>query len=104
MLLFPRMSKAVFKFRLRWESWISILPEQVPGVYLVFYIIQYFIVPVGDNAAALFLEFLQVIDNPGAEEGGAVGEGWFVDDDSGALGLDALHDSLNGGVPEIVGV
>ena len=46
----------------------------------------------------------QVVDDFAAEEGGAVLEGGFVDDDRCALGLDALHDTLDGGLAEVVAV
>ena len=59
---------------------------------------------VGQDGAALALELGQVVDHAGAEEGGAVGEGGLVDDDGGALGLDALHHALNGRLAEVVGV
>ena len=59
---------------------------------------------VGQDGAAQALELGQVVDHTGAEEGGAVGEGGLVDDDGGALGLDALHDALNGRLAEVVGV
>ena len=45
---------------------------------------------------------IQVIDDRGSKEGRAVRERGLIDDDRGALGLDALHDALNGGVSEVV--
>ena len=49
------------------------------------------------------LEGGEVVDDPGAEEGRAVREGGFIDDDAGTLGLDALHDALDGALAEVVG-
>lgn len=53
---------------------------------------------------ALCLELCQVVDHLAAEECGAVFKGWLVDDDLCALCLNALHDALDGGLAEVVGV
>ena len=50
------------------------------------------------------LEFLEVVDYQGAEEGGAVFECRLVDDDGGALGLDPFHDTLDARLAEVVGM
>ena len=52
----------------------------------------------------LLLESLEVVDNLAAEEGRAVGKSRLIDDDFGSLSLDALHDALDGGLAEVVGV
>lgn len=59
---------------------------------------------VGEDGVGEALEFVKVVDYARAEECGAVLEGGFVDDDCGAFGFDAFHDSLNGGLAEVVGV
>ena len=82
----------------------SIPPKEVAGIDLFLDIIQDGIIAVGDDAAALPLKLLQVVDDFAAEEGGAVLEGGLVDDDRCALGLDALHDALDGGLAEVVAV
>ena len=82
----------------------SVAAEEVAGVDLVFDVVQDGVVAVGDDAAAHFFELLQVVDDFGAEEGGAVFERGLVDDDGGALGLNALHDALDGGLAEVVRV
>ena len=38
------------------------------------------------------------------EEGCSIFEGWLVNNDIGAFGLDALHDALDGALAEVVGV
>ena len=53
---------------------------------------------------ATALELLQVVDHEAAEEGAAVLEGRLVDDDFGALGLDALHHPLDAALAEVVAV
>ena len=49
-------------------------------------------------------EFLQIIDDLGTEEGRSVFQSGFIYDNGGALGLDALHDTLDGRLPEVVGI
>ena len=53
---------------------------------------------------ALCLELLQVVYHLAAKEGGAILQGWLVDDDLSALCLDALHDALDGALPEVIAV
>lgn len=50
------------------------------------------------------LEFFQVIHYARAEEGGAVFQRGLVDDDGGAFGFDALHNTLDRALTEVVGV
>ena len=50
------------------------------------------------------LERGEVVHHAAAEEGGAVVEGGFVDDDLRALGFHALHDALDGRLAEVGGV
>ena len=77
--------------------------KQIPRINLLRHIIQDRIVAVGDDGGGAGLEGSEVVDDFRPEEGGAVGEGRFVDDDRRALGLDALHDALDGGLTEVVG-
>ena len=76
--------------------------EEVAGVDLLFYVIEVLVVAVGEDDLGLLLELGEVVDNFAAEEGGAVVEGGFVDDDSGAFGFDALHHALDAALAEVV--
>ena len=82
----------------------SVSAEDVSCIYLALDVIEGRIIAVGDDAAAHILEFLQVIDDLGAKEGRSVLERGLVNDNSGSLGLDALHDTLDGRLPEVVGI
>ena len=79
-------------------------PEQIPRIHLLLHVIQHSLIAISDNSVGAFLEPLNVIHDQAAEEGGTVGQGGLVDDHGGALGLDALHDALDAGLAEIVGV
>ena len=78
--------------------------KNVPSINLVMDVVEAGVIPICDDGLGHFLEFLQVVDDETAEEGGAVFEGGFVDDDLGALCLDALHDALDGALAEVVGI
>ena len=78
--------------------------ENISGINLVMNVIQTRVIPICYNRLGLLFEFLEVIDDEGAEEGAPVFEGGLVDDDLGAFGLNALHDSLDGGLTEVVRV
>lgn len=78
--------------------------EDVASIDFVFYVIQTTIVPICDDGLGLLFELGEIIDNEAAEEGGAVLEGGFIDDDLGAFGFDALHNALDGALAEVVGV
>lgn len=78
--------------------------ENIASINLFFYVIKAYVIAVGDDSVCLFLELGEVVDNEGAEEGGAIFEGGLVDDDVGALGFYALHNALDRTLTEIVGV
>ena len=78
--------------------------EDVAGIDLGGDVAEGVVEAVGDDGFAAGLEGGEVVDDEAAEEGGAVGERGLIDDDLGALGLDALHDALDGGLAEVVGV
>ena len=78
--------------------------EQVTGVDLVLDIIETAVIAVGDDGLTALLERGEIVHNLAAEEGRSVFQSRFVDDDGSTLGLDALHDPLNGGLAEVVGV
>ena len=67
-------------------------------------VVETAVVAVGYDGVALGFEFFEVVDHLGAEEGLSVCEGGLIDDYLGALGLDALHYSLDGALAEVVGV
>ena len=81
---------------------VLVSAEDVSCVDFFFDVVEGRIIAVGDDAAAHILEFLQVIDDLGAKEGGSVLERGLINDNSGSLGLDALHDTLDRRLPEIV--
>ena len=78
--------------------------KDVAGVDLFTDVVEDGIIAVCEDAAAFFLEFVEVVDDAVSEEGTAVLEGRFVDDDASAIGLETLHDALNRGLAEVVGV
>ena len=78
--------------------------ENVPCIYLVFHVIQAGIIAVGDDGGGLPLERIEVVNNFAAEEGVAVRQSWLIDDNRCTLGLDALHNALDGRLAEVVGV
>ena len=82
----------------------SIPHKQISRIYFLLHIFEAFVEAVGNDGAALGLEGGEVVHHAAAEEGGAVVEGGFVDDDFRALGLHALHDALDGRLAEVVGV
>ena len=81
-----------------------IATEDVAGVDLILDVIKAGVVAVGDDGMRLFLECLKIVDDLAAEEGRAIGKSWLVDNDFSTLGLDALHDALDGRLAEVVGV
>ena len=78
--------------------------ENVACIDFLIYIIQDWVVTIGDDGLTLFLELLQVVDNTAAEEGTAILEGWLIDYHLCTFSLDALHDSLDTALAEIVTV
>lgn len=80
----------------------SVPQKNVPCIDLVLHIIQARVIAVGDNGLGLLFEGIQIVDYTAAKEGAAVFEGGFIDDDIGSLGLDTLHDALDGRLAEIV--
>ena len=74
----------------------SVAAEDVAGVHLAGHVVEALVVAVGDDGFGAALELVEAVHDLAAEEAGAVFERGFVDDDLGALGLDALHDALDG--------
>ena len=81
----------------------SLIPtEEVAGVDFGLDVVEHGVVAVGDDGLGLGLERRKVVDDTAAKEGAAIGQRGLVDDDLGSLGLDALHDALDGAVTEVV--
>ena len=86
------------------EKCYLVAAENVAGVNLVLYVIEGGGVAVGDDGGGLVLEGGEVVHYLAAEEGAAVGERRLVDYYVGALGFDALHDTLDCRLAEVVAV
>ena len=85
-----------------WKMLISF--EDVAGIDLIGHVIEGAVIAVGDDGIGLGLEEGEVVDHTAAEEGDAVFEGGFIDDDLGAFGFDAFHYALDGALAEVVRV
>ncbi len=98
------MSQEAINYYIRWRSaryTRLIPPEQVPRVDLALHVGELGGPAVGDDDVAARLEALEVVGDLAAEELGVV-EGGLVDEHGHALGLDALHDALDGAGAEVV--
>ena len=62
------------------------------------------IIAVGNNSPAAFLEFHKIIHNLTAKECTAIFKRWLINNDRCPFCFNALHDSLNRGLPEVVRV
>ena len=82
----------------------SIPSEQVSRVNLVLNVLENRIVSVCNNGITAFFEFFNVIDDKRAEERGSFGQSRLINDRRGSFRLDALHDSLDGRLSEVVGI
>ena len=83
---------------------LSVSCKYVAGVYLVPDIGQVGGGAVCEDGMREAFELAQVVYNARAEERGAVLKRRLIDYHGGPLCLDALHDSLDGGLTEVVGV
>ena len=87
------------------QKLINLIPsEEVSCINLILYIVETRIIAVGDNGIGLSLELGQVVHDNTTEEGAAVFKGRLIDDNVGPLGLNALHDALNGRLAEVIAV
>lgn len=84
--------------------YILVSSKDVSCINFILDIIQAGIIAVGDDSMALCLEGFEVILNSTAEEGTSLFQGWLVDNDLCTLCLDALHDSLDSRLAEVVAV
>lgn len=82
---------------------IQVPLEQVPCVHLVRDVGEVVAPAVGHDHAAVRLERLEVVRDPGTEKIGRVQRG-LLHHDGDTLGLHALHDPLDGASAEVVGV
>ena len=82
----------------------SVTPEYIPRIYLLLHIVQAAVISVGYDAVAHGLELFKIIYYLASEECHPILKGGLIDDYRSALGLDALHDSLNRALSEIIGV
>ncbi len=80
----------------------SVSLEDIPGINLILNIIQDTLIAVGYDGVTTGLECLKVINYTRTEESSAVRQRRLIDDDLGALGLYALHDTLDGTLAEVV--
>ena len=83
---------------------VLITLEDVASVDLLPDVVQAAVIPIGNDGLGHFLEFLQVVYYDATEEGAAIFQGRFINDNFRAFGFDSLHDTLNGGLAEVVGV
>ena len=67
-----------------------------------FNVIQHWIITVGYNNVGLAFELRQIDHYLAAEKITSIRQHQFIDDDLSAFVLDALHDTLNAAVPEVV--
>ena len=78
--------------------------KDISGIYFFSNVIETFIISVCNNDFAHFLEFLKIIYNGRAEEGFTVLQRRFVNDNCDTFRTDPLHNALNRGLAEVVGV
>lgn len=90
--------------RLYYDKISSVPHEYISCIHPLLHIIEAAVVAIGNDGVADGFETSEVVDDFAAEEGRTVFEGWLVDDDLGAFGLDALHHTLDGALAEVVGV
>ena len=69
--------------------------KDVAGVDLFTDVIEDGVIAVCEDAAALLLEFSEVVDDAASEEDTAVFEGRLVDDDASTIGLETFHNALD---------
>jgi len=81
-------------------AWIN--PIQISGIYFLPDIIQTAVIPVRNNSITMALEHSQVIHHFATEERRAVLQCRFVNNNRCALCLDALHNTLNGALAEVI--
>ena len=72
-----------------------ITTEKISCIYLLLYIVQTTVIPVGNDGLAHLLELRKVIDHLAAEERTAVLQSRLVDNHRSSFRLDPLHNVLD---------
>ena len=80
----------------------SISSKNISCIHFFLYVVEALVVAVGYDGLACGFEFGEVVHYPASEEGRAVFEGRFVDDDLGTFSLYAFHNALDGALAEVV--
>lgn len=86
------------------SRFILISSKQIPRIHFACNIIQAAIIAVGNDGLAAVFEFFKVIHNFAAEEGRTILQSRLVNNDCRAFSLDTLHNALNRGLAEVIGV
>jgi len=79
-------------------------PQNIPSINFLFHILQAFVIAIRYNSMALLFESIKAIHYPAAKECGSVLQRRFINNHLGTLCLDALHDTLNGTLTEVIRV
>ena len=78
-----------------------VVAKQIAGVNFFGHICEFWGGAVGHNQISALFETLQIIHHFRVEEMRRT-QRWFINNHGDALGLDALHNALNGGGAEII--
>ena len=88
---------------MKFTFFFSISFVNIPCIYLIFYIIQNFIIPIGNNDLRFSLKFLKIIYYRASKERTSIIQSRFINNDRGAFRLDSLHNSLNTALTMLIG-
>ena len=80
-----------------------ITTEKISCIYLLLYIVQTAVIPVGNDGLAHLLELRKVIDHLAAEERTAVLQSRLVDNHRSSFRLDPLHHAQDAALAEVIG-
>ena len=78
--------------------------KNIACINLILHIIQTLVIAVCNDSLTRFLELLQIINHNAAKEFLSIFQSRLINDDSCAFGFDALHDTLNGTLAEVITV
>lgn len=79
-----------------------ITTEKISCIYLLLYIVQTAVIPVGNDGLAHLLELRKVIDHLAAEERIAVLQSRLVDNHRSSFRLDPLHHAQDAALAEVI--
>ena len=82
----------------------SVSSEQIPRIDLLLHVVKAAVITVRDDRVRARLELFKIIHHKASEESYTVRKGRLIDDNSCALSLDSLHNTLNRGLTEVVTV